>query len=68
MLRRAGDYHAVGYGENIGMPAIDVISSEINFIGNLVGSYTDLCELVLAAQGRVRLHTAAYPLDRFRTP
>ncbi|MFG3131545.1 zinc-binding dehydrogenase [Streptomyces tendae] len=67
MRRRAGDYHVVGYGENIDVPTIDVISSEINFIGNLVGSYLDLCELmVLAAEGRVRLHTATYPLDRFR--
>ncbi|MET1075730.1 MAG: NAD(P)-dependent alcohol dehydrogenase [Umezawaea sp.] len=67
MLRRAGDYHVVGYGENIDVPTIDVISTEINFIGNLVGSYTDLCELmVLAAQGRVRLHTTKYPLDRFQ--
>ncbi|GGV70582.1 alcohol dehydrogenase [Streptomyces griseoloalbus] len=67
MLRRAGDYHVVGYGENIDVPTIDIISAEINFIGNLVGSYNDLCELmVLAAQGRVRLHTAQYPLDRFQ--
>ncbi|MYU14218.1 alcohol dehydrogenase catalytic domain-containing protein [Streptomyces sp. SID8361] len=67
MLRRAGDYHVVGYGENIDVPTIDIISAEINFIGNLVGSYTDLCELmVLAAQGRVRLHTTKYPLDRFQ--
>jgi NAD+-dependent secondary alcohol dehydrogenase Adh1 len=67
MLRRAGDYHVVGYGENIDVPTIDVISTEINFIGNLVGSYTDLCELmVLAAQDRVRLHTARYPLDNFQ--
>ncbi|GAA3707827.1 NAD(P)-dependent alcohol dehydrogenase [Streptomyces tremellae] len=67
MLRRAGDYHVVGYGENLDIPTIDVISAEINFIGNLVGSYNDLCELmVLAAQGRVRLHTAKYPLDRFQ--
>lgn len=42
------------------------LASEINFFGNLVGSYTDLCELVLAAQGGVRLHTATYPLDRLR--
>ncbi|MFJ4098444.1 NAD(P)-dependent alcohol dehydrogenase [Amycolatopsis japonica] len=68
MLRRAGDYHVVGYGENIDVPTIDVISTEINLIGNLVGSYTDLCELmVLAAQGRVKLHTARYPLDEFQT-
>jgi NAD+-dependent secondary alcohol dehydrogenase Adh1 len=67
MLRRAGDYHVVGYGENINVPTIDIISTEINFIGNLVGSYNDLCELmVLAAQGRVRLHTTKYPLDRFQ--
>lgn len=67
MLRRAGDYHVVGYGENIDVPTIDVISAEINFIGNLVGSYNDLCELmVLAARGRVRLHTAKYSLDRFQ--
>ena len=42
MLRRAGDYYVVGYGENINVPTIDIISTEINFIGNLVGSYNDL--------------------------
>jgi NAD+-dependent secondary alcohol dehydrogenase Adh1 len=68
MLRRAGNYYVVGYGENIDVPTIDVISTEINFIGNLVGSYNDLQELmVLAAQGRVTLHTTKYPLDEFQT-
>ena len=68
MLRRAGDYHVVGYGENIDVPTIDIISSEISFVGNLVGSYNDLCDLmVLAARGQVRLHTAKYPLDDFQT-
>ncbi|GAA4657643.1 MULTISPECIES: NAD(P)-dependent alcohol dehydrogenase [Amycolatopsis] len=67
MLRRAGDYHVVGYGENLDVPTIDIISTEINFIGNLVGSYPDLCELmVLAARGQVKLHTTKYPLDRFQ--
>ncbi|SEE21101.1 NAD+-dependent secondary alcohol dehydrogenase Adh1 [Streptomyces sp. 2231.1] len=67
MLRRAGDYHVVGYGENIDVPTIDIISAEINFIGNLVGSYNDLSELmVLAAKDEVRLHTTSYPLDRFQ--
>jgi NAD+-dependent secondary alcohol dehydrogenase Adh1 len=67
MLRRAGDYHVVGYGENLVVPTIDVISAEINFIGNLVGSYNDLSELMaLAAQGRVRLHTSTYPLEDFQ--
>ena len=67
MLRRAGNYYVVGYGENIDVPTIDVISTEINFIGNLVGSYNDLQELmVLAAQGKVSLHTTKYPLAEFQ--
>ncbi len=53
MLRRAGDYHVVGYGENIDVPTIDLVSAEINIVGNLVGSYNDLCDLMaLAARGR----------------
>ncbi|MST33220.1 alcohol dehydrogenase catalytic domain-containing protein [Acidimicrobiaceae bacterium USS-CC1] len=67
MTRRAGDYHIVGYGEHIDVPAIDLISTEVNIIGNLVGSYNDLVELMaLAAAQKVRLHTAKYPLDRFQ--
>lgn len=67
MLRRAGNYYVVGYGENINVATIDVISTEINFIGNLVGSYNDLQELmVLAAQGAVTLHTTTYPLEDFQ--
>lgn len=67
MLRRAGNYFVVGYGENVDVPTIDIISAEINFIGNLVGSYTDLQELmILAAQGKVSLHTNRYALDEFQ--
>jgi NAD+-dependent secondary alcohol dehydrogenase Adh1 len=64
MLRQAGSYFVIGYGENINVPTIDIISREINFVGNLVGSYSDLDELMtLTAQGRVRLHTSVYPLE-----
>jgi NAD+-dependent secondary alcohol dehydrogenase Adh1 len=67
MTRRAGDYHVVGYGENVNVPTIDLVSTEINIIGNLVGSYNDLVELMaLAAQQKVTLHTAKYPLDTFQ--
>ncbi|GAA3103347.1 NAD+-dependent secondary alcohol dehydrogenase Adh1 [Kribbella aluminosa] len=67
MLRRAGNYYVVGYGENLDVPTIDIISTEINFVGNLVGSHTDLQELmVLAAQGKVTLHTSKYPLADFQ--
>jgi NAD+-dependent secondary alcohol dehydrogenase Adh1 len=64
MLQDAGSYFVIGYGENVDVPTIDIISREINFIGNLVGSYNDLSELMtLTAQGHVTLHTSTYPLD-----
>ena len=68
MTRQAGDYLIVGYGENIDVPTIDLISTEVNIIGNLVGTYNDLVELMaLAAQQKVTLHTAKYSLDDFQT-
>ncbi|MEO3792900.1 NAD(P)-dependent alcohol dehydrogenase [Nonomuraea sp. B10E15] len=64
MVRRAGSYFVIGYGGRVEIPTIDIISSEINVIGNLVGSYNDLDELMaLAAQGKVSLHTRTYPLE-----
>ncbi|MDX6253709.1 MAG: NAD+-dependent secondary alcohol dehydrogenase Adh1 [Frankiales bacterium] len=65
-LRRNGSYFVVGYGGVLKVPTIDIISTEINFIGNLVGSYNDLAELmILAAQGKVSLHTSTYALSDF---
>ena len=64
MLRNGGFYYVIGYGENIDVPTIDVIFREISFIGNLVGTYVDLQDLMtLTAQGQVTLHTSTYPLD-----
>ncbi len=63
MTRRAGSYFVIGYGGTVDIPTIDLISTERNIIGNLVGSYNDLDELMtLAAQGKVKLHTRTYPL------
>lgn len=67
MLRPHGDFHVVGYGEDIVVPTIDVISTEISYVGNLVGSYNDLCDLMeLAARGLVTLHTQKYSLENFQ--
>ena len=64
MLRNGGFYYVIGYGQNINVPTIDVIFREISFIGNLVGTYVDLQDLMtLTAQGQVTLHTSTYPLD-----
>jgi NAD+-dependent secondary alcohol dehydrogenase Adh1 len=64
MLRNGGFYYVIGYGQNIDIPTIDVISREISFIGCLVGTYIDLQDLMtLTAQGQVTLHTSTYPLE-----
>jgi NAD+-dependent secondary alcohol dehydrogenase Adh1 len=64
LTRRAGSHYIIGYGGTVNVPTIDIISSERNIVGNLVGSYNDLAELMaLTAQGKVQLHTRTYPLD-----
>ena len=64
MIQDGGFYYVIGYGQNLVIPTIDIISREISFIGNLVGTYTDLEELMtLTAGGKVRLRTSRYPLD-----
>jgi NAD+-dependent secondary alcohol dehydrogenase Adh1 len=64
MIQDGGFYYVIGYGQNVDVPTIDIISREISFIGNLVGTYADLQDLMtLTAQGKVTLHTSTYPLD-----
>ena len=64
MLQRAGSYYMIGYGGQLVIPTGNIISTEISFVGNLVGSYNELVELMtLTEQGKVTLHTALYPLD-----
>ena len=63
MTRRAGSYYVIGYGGELHIPTLDVIGTERNVIGNIVGTYNDLAELMVLAQaGKVTLHTRAYPL------
>lgn len=64
LLRNRGSQYVIGYGGEVRLPTIEIISREINVIGNLVGTYNDLVELMtLTAQGKVSLHTKVYPLD-----
>src|SRR5688572_12292886 len=37
MTRRAGSYYVIGYGGTLTIPTLDVISTERNVIGNIVG-------------------------------
>jgi NAD+-dependent secondary alcohol dehydrogenase Adh1 len=64
MTRPGGSYYVIGYGGTLTIPTLDVISTERNVVGNIVGTYNELVELmVLAESGQVALHTRTYPLD-----
>ncbi len=64
MTRPGGSYYVIGYGGTLNLPTLDIISTERNIVGNIVGNYNELAELMVLAQtGRVTLHTSTYPLD-----
>lgn len=63
MTRDGGAYYIVGYGGRIDIPAMEMITQEKTIVGNLVGTYPELVELMaLADRGRVALATQEYRL------
>ncbi|MGI5952446.1 MAG: NAD(P)-dependent alcohol dehydrogenase, partial [Brooklawnia sp.] len=64
LIRNRGSQYVIGYGGQVRIDTIEIISREINVVGVLVGTYNDLVELMtLTAQGKVSLHTQTYPLE-----
>ena len=64
MLARGGNYSVVGYGGTVSIPSLALIANEHAVVGNLVGTWVDLWEVLqLHAAGRVTLKTETHPLD-----
>ena len=64
MTGGGGSYYIVGYGEEIKSLAVDLIIAEKSIIGNLVGTWSELYELMeLANKGLVKLSMQEYKLD-----
>jgi NAD+-dependent secondary alcohol dehydrogenase Adh1 len=64
MTRNNGAYYVVGYGGEIRISTLDMITTERRIIGNLVGNYAELIELMdLADRGRVDLTTKQYKMQ-----
>lgn len=64
MTRNAGSYYVVGYGEDVVVPSVDLVITEKNIIGNLVGTWAELTELMeLAHRGLVHLETQEFRLQ-----
>ena len=63
MTAPAGYQYIIGYGGQFVAPTLDFVAGEKSGIGNIVGTYTDLAELMVLAQaGKVTLHTQKYKL------
>ena len=64
MTRDMGSYYVIGYGEDINVSAFEMITTEKNIIGNLVGTWAELTELMeLANRGHVHLATQEFSLE-----
>ncbi len=64
MLAKGGTYSVIGYGGYVKVPTLDFVNQEINIVGNLVGTYNELAELMeLNRQGRVKITAQQYPLN-----
>jgi NAD+-dependent secondary alcohol dehydrogenase Adh1 len=64
MLARGGAYSVIGYGGTVSTPSVGLIANEHAVVGNLVGTWVDLWELLqLHAAGRITLKTETHPLD-----
>jgi NAD+-dependent secondary alcohol dehydrogenase Adh1 len=64
MLARRGLYSSVGYGGLVSVPSVSLVVGETAIVGNLVGSWIDLWELMqLHGRGDIRLVTEKHPLE-----
>jgi len=64
MLARRGLYSIVGYGGIVSHPSVGFVVGETTVVGNLVGSWIDLWELLqLHGRGDVTLRTETYSLE-----
>jgi NAD+-dependent secondary alcohol dehydrogenase Adh1 len=64
MLVRGGTYAIVGFGGMVTVPSAAMVGGEITIVGNLVGSWIDLWEVLqLHARGRITLKTETHPLE-----
>jgi NAD+-dependent secondary alcohol dehydrogenase Adh1 len=64
MLARQGSYSMVGFGGMVSVPSVAMVSQEQSVVANLVGSWTDLWDVMqLHARGALTLKTETYPLD-----
>src|SRR3984893_9201726 len=64
MLHRSGTYSQIGYGGSLTVKTVELGLGEYTIVGNIVGSYNDLAELMeLNRQGKVQITAQQFPLE-----
>ena len=64
MLARGGTYSVIGYGGTVSAPSVALVGDEHAVVGNLVGTWIDLWELLqLHAAGKIVLKTEVHLLE-----
>jgi D-arabinose 1-dehydrogenase-like Zn-dependent alcohol dehydrogenase len=64
MIKMGGTYSIVGEGGTVSNTTIDMVDREINLIGNYVGTYNELNELMeLNHMGRIKPTSTVYPMS-----
>jgi NAD+-dependent secondary alcohol dehydrogenase Adh1 len=64
MLARRGVYSMVGFGGTVTVPSVQTVAGEQSIVGNLVGTWSDLWELMqLHAAGRITLRTERHTFE-----
>ncbi len=64
MLKRGGIYSIVGYGGTVENSTSNMVGKELTIIGNMVGTYNELAELMeLNRQGKVNTTFKMFPLS-----
>lgn len=65
MTRRGGAYFVIGYGGRLEVPTMELVNQEKAILGNLVGTYAELAELMeLVGEGRIKVAVTYYPLTQ----
>jgi D-arabinose 1-dehydrogenase-like Zn-dependent alcohol dehydrogenase len=63
-LSRGGTYSQIGYGGTLTIRTVDLLLGEFSIVGNIVGTYNDLAELMeLNRQGKVKITAQQFPLE-----
>lgn len=65
---KGGVYSIIGYGGVVAPTTLDMINREMKIVGNLVGTYNDLAELMeLNHQGKIHITSFTFPLSEATT-